>query len=221
MPSSKSGLRRTWIACALAAVLCAACAGEDDGAVGPGDEAATAAADPDRGSVTISGDDSDAARLTWRAPAVDLESTDPAELRERASAALADGRLYEDADAAVPIYLALSTLPEHSRFAEAGLRRALRQLLQAGEAALAEADEDDVALQRALELAAIVRAIDPRDAAVLAFLAQVDLAEGVSAFNAAGEQALAAGDLGEEGGGSLAAFRQALALVPDQPRANQ
>ncbi|MGY1409602.1 MULTISPECIES: formylglycine-generating enzyme family protein [unclassified Luteimonas] len=221
MLSSKSGLRRAWIACALGAVLCAACAREDDGAVAPGDGAAAAASDADGGSVTISGDDSDAARLTWRAPAVDLASTDPAELRERASAALAEGRLYEDANAAVPIYLALSTLPEHSQFAEAGLRRALRQLLQAGAAALADADEDAAALQRALELAAIVRAIDPGDDAVLGFLAQVDLAERVSGFNAVGERALAAGDLGEEGGGALAAFRQALALAPEQPRARQ
>src|SRR5690606_12581715 len=103
MPSSKSGLRWAWIACALGAALCVACARKDDGAAGPGDEAAAVAADLDGGSVTISGDDSAADRLTWRTPAVDLASTDPAELRERARAALAEGRLYEDADAAVPI----------------------------------------------------------------------------------------------------------------------
>src|SRR5690606_14095074 len=221
MPSRWSSMRSAWIACALGAALCVACARKDDGAAVPGDEAAAAAADLDGGSVTISGDDSAADRLTWRTPAVDLASTDPAALRERARAALAGGRLYEDADAAVPIYLALSTLPEHSRFAETGLRSALHQLLQAGEAALEDADEDEAALLRALELAAVARTVDPRDAAVLRFLAQVDLVERVSTLNAAGEQALAAGDLGEEGGGALAAFRQALALVPDQPRASQ
>ena len=219
MSSSKSRLRWAWIACALGAALCAGCAREDADPDVAGDE--PAAAEVAEGSVTISGDDSAAASLTWRAPAVDLAGADPAELRERASAALADGRLYEDADAAVPIYLALSTLPEHSRFAEAGLQRARRQLLQEGDAALAAAGEDDAALREALELATILRAIDPQAEAVQGFLARVDLAERVSASNQAGEQALAAGDLGETGGGALAAFREALELVPGQPRAQQ
>jgi len=220
MSSSKSRLRRAWVACALSVALCAGCArdggsGQDDAAVDP------VAAPVASGSVVISGDDEAAANLTWRPPAVDLAGSDPAELRERASAALAEGRLYEDADAAVPIYLALSTLPEHSRFARAGLARAQRQLLQAGDEALARAGEDDAALRQALQLATVLRAIDAQDQAVQEYLGRVDLAERVSVLNAAGEQALAAGDLGEEGGGALAAFRAALELVPEQPRARQ
>src|SRR5690606_42067496 len=90
-----------------------------------------------------------------------------------------------------------------------------------GEAALAAAGEADAALREALELATILRAIDPQAEAVQGFLARVDLAERVSASNQAGEQALAAGDLGETGGGALAAFREALELVPGPPRAPQ
>ncbi|MGJ4729943.1 SUMF1/EgtB/PvdO family nonheme iron enzyme [Luteimonas sp. SDU101] len=216
MSSSESRLRWAWIACVFGAALCAGCARDEASS-----EVPVAAAEVASGNVTISGDESGAADLTWRAPAVDLAGTDPDELRARASAALAEGRLYEDADAAVPIYLALSTLPEHSAFAEAGLRRAQRQLLQAGAASLARAGDDDAALGEALELATILRAIDPQDGAVQEFLAGVDLSERVSAFNQAGERALAVGELGEDGGGALAAFRAALDLVPGQPRARQ
>jgi len=220
MHGSKSGLRGAWIACALGAALVAACTRNAEPGAG-GDGAPAAAGPVDAGSVTVSGDDHAAAGLTWHAPAVDLTAAEPAQLRERASAALAEGRLYEDADAAVPIYLALSTLPEHSRFAATGLRRALRQLLDRGDAALSRAGEDDQALQQALQLAAVARTIDARDGDVVGFLQRLDLAERVSALNQAGEQALAAGDLGERGGGALAAFGQALELVPDQPRALQ
>lgn len=219
MSSSKSRLRWAWIACALGAALGAGCARDGDApdAVGDGSVDAAVAS----GSVVVSGDDRDAASLTWRPPAVDLEGGDPAALRARATAALAEGRLYEDAASAVPIYLALSTLPEHARFAEAGLARALRLLLRDGDAALARAGDDEQALQEALVLATVLRAIDPQDEAVQGFLGRVDLAERVSALNLAGEQALAAGTLGQDGGGALAAFRAALELVPGQPRARQ
>lgn len=215
---SKSGLGGAWVACALVAALGVACTRDH----GPGAVEDPAAAGPAPvGSVTISGDDAAVARLTWHAPAVDLDAATPGQLRERADAALAEGRLHEDADAAVPIYLALSTLPEHSRAAADGLRRALRQLLARGDQALVAAAEDDAALQQAAQLAAVARTVDARDPAVVAFLERVDLAERVAALNQAGERALAAGELGEGGGGALAAFNQALALVPGQPRARQ
>ena len=216
---SKSGLCGAWVGCALVAALGVACTRDrDPGAAG--DPAGVARPAP-VGSVTISGDDAAAARLTWHAPAVDLAAASPAQLRGRAAEALAEGRLHEDADAAVPIYLALSTLPEHSRAAADGLRRALRQLLARGDRALALAAEDDAALQQAAQLAAVARTVDARDPAVVAFLERVDLAERVAALNQAGERALAAGELGEGGGGAQAAFNQALALVPGQPRARQ
>lgn len=174
------------------------------------------------GSVTISGDDSAAGELTWRAPAVELEGADPRELRRRAEAALAAGHLYEDADAAIPIYLALSTLPEYARQAAGGLQRALRQLLADGRAAIEAADGDAPAeLARARQLAAVARTVDATDAAVVRFLERLDLAERVHALADAGDRALAEGHLGEAGGGALAAFRQALELQPENARALQ
>ncbi|MDH5834137.1 SUMF1/EgtB/PvdO family nonheme iron enzyme [Luteimonas kalidii] len=222
MPSKKSVLRRAWIALAVCAVSVAGCtrdpaaAPDADGVPAPVEQS-----EAGTGSVTISGDDRAAGSLTWQVPAVDLSDTDPQALRRRADEALADGRLHEDADAAIPLYLALSTLPGHGRHAEAGLRRALQRVLQQGEASLAAAGEDAGALPRARRLAAVARTVDAEDAAVLEFLQRVDLAERVGALNAAGERALAEGRLGESGGGALGAFRDALDLQPAQPRALQ
>src|SRR5690606_39149015 len=124
-------------------------------------------------------------------------------LRRRAEAALAAGHLYEDADAAIPIYLALSTLPEHARPAAGGLQRALRQLLADGRAAIEAADGDAPAeLARARQLAAVARTVDATDAAVVRFLERLDLAERVHALADAGDRALAEGHLGEAGGGA-------------------
>ncbi|TYT25044.1 SUMF1/EgtB/PvdO family nonheme iron enzyme [Luteimonas viscosa] len=224
MPSRKSVLRGTWIALAVGALCCAGCARDQAGPEAPGTQA-VAADDATlaggAGSVTISGDDSVAGSLTWQVPAVALEGANLDELRRKATAALADGHLHEDADAAIPIYLALSTLPEHSGFAEAGLRRALRLVLDQGDAALADAGDDPVALDRARRLAAVARTVDGSDGKVLDFLQRVDVAERVRALDEAGERALAQGELGEEGGGALAAFREALELQPAQPRAMQ
>ncbi len=218
-------MRVAWIALAVCAVCFAGCARDPADAE---DAAVEAAATVDEvpaagtGSVTISGDDSVAGSLTWRVPAVDLAEANVGDLRRRATAALTEGRLYEDADAAIPIYLALSTRPEHSRFAEAGLRRALRSVLEEGDAALAGADAGEPdALDRARRAAAVARTVDGDDEAVLDFLQRIDVAERVRALDEAGERALAQGRLGEEGGGALAAFREALELQPAQPRAMQ
>ena len=220
MPSKNSGFRTPWIALALGMALGAGCTREDGGADAP--EIASAPQADASGSVTISGDDSAAGSLTWQVPAVEVNADNAGELREAAAAALADGRLHEDAGAAIPIYLALSTLPEHSAAAEAGLRRALRMLLERGDGLLAGAVEDAAALREAGRLAAVARTVDGTDGAVEDFLQRVDLAERVWALNEAGERALAAGTLGESGGGgALAAFREVLELSPAQSRAMQ
>lgn len=223
MPSRMSALRGTWVAWAVAVALCAGCARDGSDAAGP-QQAAPAAGDGAgvvEGRVTISGDDSGVASLAWQVPAVEVTAENAAELRRRAEAARRDGHLYEDADAAVPIYLALSTQPEHAPFAEAGLRRALRQLLDEGSSALADAGDDPEALRRALQLAAVVRTVDAVDEEVEGFLGRVGAAARAWALNESGEQALAAGALGETGGGALAAFREALVQWPLQPRAMQ
>lgn len=76
------------------------------------------------------------------------------------------------------------------------------------------------ALRSASEIAAVLRALAPADGEALeAYLARLDRAERVFALNEAGQAHLRADELGEAGGGALARFREALALMPGQPRA--
>ncbi|MBP6797526.1 MAG: formylglycine-generating enzyme family protein [Luteimonas sp.] len=218
MLSCSPRLRGVWITLALSAGLCAACS--RDRAADATDAAGTAA--PDRtGNVTISGDDSLAGRLTWQVPAVIVDEAGAAEALRRADAALAGDRLFEDADAAIPLYLALRALPASRRAAEAGLARALSRLLADGDRALHGAGDSGEALHRAGRVAAVARTIAPEDGKVGDYLQRVDLADRVWALNEAGERALAAGEYGEAGGGALTDFREALALAPGQPRAAQ
>ena len=222
---SSAALRIAWIALAASAALVAGCArdagdGSGDGSGAQARAPAEAAADA-TGSVTISGDDSQAVSLTWQVPVVDLEGADPRGLRRRAATALDEGRLYEDADAAIPIYLALAGDPDYARVADAGLRRALRQVIEQGDAALAAAKQTPEAMVRARRLAAVARTVDGDDGSVLEFLERVDRAERVHALVEAGENALAAGRLGETGGGALAAFGEALEIDPEHARALQ
>src|SRR6478735_9731883 len=95
--------------------------------------------------VTVSGDDRIASRLTWRAPDVALGPDAGAE-RKRAATALAEGRLYADADSAIPIYLALLKRSPADVESHAGLQRALEALLASGNDALSTADDDIAAL---------------------------------------------------------------------------
>lgn len=174
------------------------------------------------GLVTVSGDDSIAERLTWRSPKIVLEDDDVADARKRAAAAIRDGHLYEDADAAIPLYLALLRRDPDDTQAQAGLQRALVRLTKAGTAALAAAGEDADALRRAHAAGAVMRSvgIDKLEQGG-EYLDRLDVADRLWELNAAAEQALAEGRLGEDGEGALPLFRQALALEADQPRATQ
>src|SRR5690606_36489482 len=74
--------------------------------------------------VTVSGDESAHVVEAWTPPAVEIgEDADRRALRRQAEAALREGRLYEDAVAAAPIYLALSRTDPPDRQAPDGLRR--------------------------------------------------------------------------------------------------
>ena len=216
-----SALRIAWIALAVGAAAAAGCARDDGDGSGAQARAPAEALLDATGNVTISGDDSQAVSLTWQVPEVDLEDADLEELRARAAAAMDAGHLYEDADAAIPIYLALADQPGHARVVEAGLRRALRLLLQQGDAALAAAGETPESMVRVRRLAAVARTVDGDNPSVVAFLERVDRAERVHALVGSGEAALAAGRLGETGSGALAAFRGALEVEPGHVRALQ
>jgi formylglycine-generating enzyme required for sulfatase activity len=198
---------------ALAAAL-SACGREEPARAAP--DAAAAA-----GQVTVQGDDRIAETLTWRRPAVTLDDERLDEARTRAAAALEGGRLFNDADSAIPLYLAILEQVPGDVPARQGLARATTALLAQGDAALADAGDDSAALRRAHQVASVARVIAPKDARVNAYLARVDQADRVWALNRRAEADIAAGRLGDSGGGALARLRDVLALVPGQARALQ
>ena len=206
---------------ALLVLLLAACGASQD-APAPGQPAPTDGQTGEgRASVTISGDDQLVEALTWRIPPVELAAEGIGDARRRADEALGEGRLHEDADAAIPLYLAILRLAPDDARARRGLDRALTALLRRGDEQLALAGEDDAALREAHALAAVARTIAAEDAEVRSYLERVDLADRLWALNAAAEADLRDGRYGAQGGGALAGFREALRLQPDQPRALQ
>jgi len=208
------------MAAAVAIAMLAGC-GRDDGKASRADRAAVPARD---GNVTISGDDEIADALTWRAPQVTLAPEAPGVLeaaRKRAARALAEGRLFADAESAIPLYLAIAQRDPQDGKAKAGLDAAMNALLADGDEALAGADDDIEALRRAHSVAAVARSVRPADKAVQAYLARVDKADQLWELNRGAERALRAGQLGEKGSGALAGFREVLRLQPGQPRALQ
>ncbi len=211
-------IRQAWAAGALALALLCAC----DRAPSSADDAPTGAGTRADGEVTVSGDDAIAERLTWRSPEIALAEAEVPAARQRAAKALAAGRLYEDTEAAIPLYLALLKRDPADAAAKTGLQRALTRLPAVGDAALADAGEDADALRRAHAVAAVMRSVGiARVPDGAAYLERLDRADRVWELNEAAEAALAAGRLDEVEGGALLLFRQALTLAPAQPRASQ
>ncbi len=173
------------------------------------------------GSVSISGDDALAEVLTWSLPVVVIEPEGVRAARRKLKHAVDSGDLFETADSAIPLLLALQTLqPDDASLAEQ-LASARSALIAQGDAALEEGDADLPALRAAQRRAAVLRKLWPQDAEVLAYLARVDRSERAWDHNAEADALLAAGRLGETGSGALAAYRAALSLRPGQPRASQ
>nr|WP_027080143.1 formylglycine-generating enzyme family protein [Luteimonas mephitis] len=185
------------------------------------DDPAEQAAQAREGIVTISGDDAISESLTWRPPEVDVPADGVEDARKRAEAALEAGNLAEDANSAIPLLLVLSKQVPDDKRVRADLRRALLAVIARGDAALARADDDIAALREAHEMAAVARATDGDDEAVVDYLERIDQADTLWELNRDGERALAGGRLGEDGAGALARFREALALRPGQARAMQ
>ncbi|RDZ28007.1 formylglycine-generating enzyme family protein [Lysobacter silvisoli] len=172
--------------------------------------------------VTISADQAVSPVPPWQPPAIAVDAANERALRGRAEAALAQGRLYDDAESAIPLYYALSRYaPNEARYA-AGFERALALLLVQGDEALAGIDDDPLQLREAHEAAAVARAVAPAHKKVVAFLARVDRADQAQEANRLGEEALNAGRIGEGGGqGALQRFGEALELRPGDVRASQ
>ncbi|HVI26517.1 MAG TPA: formylglycine-generating enzyme family protein [Xanthomonadaceae bacterium] len=220
MPIAAARTRlRLYAAALLGVLLAAGCARE---APAPADSQADRATRAGKGGkVTVAGDDRIARTLTWDAPQVELDAARREDALQRAAQALAEGRLYEDAGAAIPLYLALLQAAPDDPAAKEGLAQAVTALLLQGEAALAGADDDAAALRRAHRIAAVARSTAPRDTRVRAYLARVDIADRAWELNSAAEEDLREGRLGEKGGGALAKLREVLRLQPEQARARQ
>ena len=173
-------------------------------------------------SVTIAGDDRIAESLTWQVPPTVLPAGGRKAALAKASSALAAGRLYEDGDAAIPLYMALLQQSSTDVEARNGLRLALDALLVGGDRFLATAGDDIDALRNAHHVAAVARTVAPGDAGVQAFLKRIDTADRLWELNRQAEADLRAGRLGETGhDGALAKLRAALAVQPGQSRAQQ
>ncbi len=179
------------------------------------------AVDPRLPSITVSGDDSGAAAWNWQPPEQVIAPEDVPGAKRDAARALQQGRLYTEADDAIPMYLALKRIAPDDPQVTQGLTRSLASLLKRGKTALADAGDDADALRRAGEIAAVARAVAPEDESVVGYLAQVDAADQLWRLNAEGERVLRSGQIGANGELALAPFREALALQPKQARALQ
>lgn len=171
-------------------------------------------------SVTIGGQDAAETVQSWQPPQVELDAAEVPQARRRAAQALADDRLFEDADAAIPLYLAIRRLHPDDAGARRGLQQARGKLVERGDALLRREVTGEV-LQQAATLALVAVSLAPDDAAAHALQQRVETAQRVLAFNRAGEEDLREGRLGEDGDGALPNFRDALALLPQDARARQ
>ena len=171
--------------------------------------------------VTIGGEDAAETVQRWQPPAVEIAGDGVAAARRQAAQAFEQGRLYEDAQAAVPLWLALLQRDAKDRQAVAGLKRARQQLLEDANALLVRPLKQREAVAQASDMALVLLTIAPDDPRVRQLQSRVEMAQRVIAYNRAGEEDLRAGRLGEDGDGAIPNFREALALNPDDARARQ
>ncbi len=173
------------------------------------------------GQVTIGGDDAAETVERWQAPVAEVTPEQRVAARRRAAQALAEGRLFEEADDAIPLYQALLRLDPEDRRAADGLQRAEQRLLGEARALLQRPLQQRQALADAARIALVLLTLQPQDEAVRDLQGRVEHAQRVVAYNRAGEEDLRADRLGEDGDGALTSFREALALEAGNTRALQ
>lgn len=193
-------------------------AGEPERPRPKGDDTAAAAA---TGTVTIAGEDASEDVQRWTPARVDRQGRTLAQLRRAAEQAFSDGRLFEDGEAAIPLWLAVQEEAPDDRAARAGLQRARQRLQQQADALLARPLQQREALAEAGRQALVLLTLAPNDPKVRALQSRVETAQRVVAYNRSGEEDLRAGRVGEDGDGAIPAFREALALDANNRRARQ
>lgn len=169
------------------------------------------------GRVRISGDDALAGVLSWSLPEVRIDN--PGKARAAARRALARGDLFETADSAIPLLLALQKLQPGNAQDARLLEKAQASLLSQAWTALAE-DEDLASLRYAQRHGTVLRALWPQQPEVRTYLDAVDRVGQAFELGLAGERAMRAGNL-DAPGGALELFRKAQALWPALARAQR
>jgi len=211
--------------CTALAVALAGCTPPPPVPASGADEARPAQAQPadapGQGTVTIADDDAAEDIQQWTPPRVDRQQRSQAQLRRAAGQAFARDHLYEDADAAIPLWLAVQEEDPDDRQARDGLQRARQRLLQQADALLARPLKQREALAEASRQALVLLTLAPKDDKVRALQGRVETAQRVVAYNRAGEDDLRADRIGEDGDGAIPNFREALALDKDNRRARQ
>ena len=157
----------------------------------------------------------------WSAPEVSLQPGQLAEARKAADKALAEDRLYREAEDAIPLYLAILAQQPRDRAAQRGLDKARQRLRAQASALMAQPENQRQALAQAAEIAGVAVALAPEGKAEQALQQRIAVARRLLALNRAGEQALRQHQFGEDGGGAQAAFREVLASDPLNSRARQ
>ncbi|HEX7989815.1 MAG TPA: formylglycine-generating enzyme family protein, partial [Stenotrophomonas sp.] len=157
----------------------------------------------------------------WNAPEVSLQPEQLADARKAADKALAEDRLYRDAEDAIPLYLAILAQQPGDRAAQRGLDKARQRLRAQATALMAQPENQRLALAQAAEIAGVAVALAPEGKAEQELQQRIAVARRFLALNRAGEQALRQHQFGEDGGGAQAAFREVLATDPLNGRARQ
>ncbi|MEG2803211.1 formylglycine-generating enzyme family protein [Stenotrophomonas sp.] len=206
---------------ALLLTLAACSADAPAPAAAPAKAVAPRVAERQAAQVTIGGEDAAETVQRWQPPVVQIDEEDVAAARRQAAQAFEQDHLYADAEAALPIWLALLRRDGNDRQAQAGIKRARQRLLDQADALLARPLKQREALAQASERALVLMAIAPDDARVRQLQSKVEIAQRVIAYNRAGEDDLRADRVGEDGDGAIPNFREALALAPDDARARQ
>ena len=153
----------------------------------------------------------------WVPPTVELQPEDVRDALRRAGAAVAEGRLYREADDAIPLYLAVLAVQPDNREAARGLQKAKAQLLASVRELLGQPEEQRKALAEAAERMAVAVHLAPEGKSEQELQQRVQVARRLLALNRAGEEALRKGQHDDAG----AAFAEVLALDPGNSRARQ
>lgn len=169
------------------------------------------------GRVSIRGDDALASVLSWSLPAVNIDH--PASARAAARRALAKGDLFETAQSAIPLLMALQKVQPGDAQDAQQLEKAQAALLAQAWIALA-GGEDLASLRFAQRHGTVLRTLWPQQPEVQQYLLAVDRAGQAFDLVEAGDQALRAGRL-DVAEGALGLYRKALALWPALQRAQQ